>query len=54
MPFQRLQGREGSIGNGIGLSIVRKVAEWHGGDVQVESTVGVGTTFTVTLPAAPR
>jgi two-component system phosphate regulon sensor histidine kinase PhoR len=37
-------------GTGLGLSIVRHVAESHGGRVEVQSTVGVGSTFTVTLP----
>jgi two-component system sensor histidine kinase BaeS len=36
-------------GSGLGLSIARKIAEAHGGDITVESTPGAGATFTVTL-----
>jgi len=39
-------------GTGLGLSIVRHVAERHGGRVEVKSTVGVGSTFTVWLPSS--
>jgi two-component system, OmpR family, phosphate regulon sensor histidine kinase PhoR len=39
-------------GTGLGLAIVRHVAEAHGGAVRVESELGQGSTFTVTLPSA--
>jgi hypothetical protein len=41
-------------GSGLGLAIVRSVVEMHGGRVMVESRVGNGSIFTVTLPADPR
>lgn len=37
-------------GTGLGLSIVKHIAIMHGGKVEVESTVGKGSKFTVTLP----
>lgn len=40
-------------GTGLGLAIVRHAAERHGGSVEVESLLGEGTTFTVTLPIEP-
>ena len=39
-----------SRGTGLGLSIVRRIMEGHGGGVQIESTVGEGTTVTLSLP----
>jgi two-component system OmpR family sensor kinase len=41
-------------GVGLGLAICRAVAEAHGGRIQAESSPGVGTTITVTLPTVPR
>lgn len=40
-----------SGGSGLGLSIVKAIAEAHGGGVEVKSTFGSGTEFTVSLPA---
>jgi two-component system NtrC family sensor kinase len=39
-------------GVGLGLAVVYGIIESHGGDMDVQSTVGEGTTFTVTLPVA--
>ncbi|MGV9251712.1 sensor histidine kinase [Streptomyces sp. NPDC003697] len=38
-------------GSGLGLSIARQIVTDHGGTIGVRSAVGVGTTFTITLPA---
>ncbi|MDE2248847.1 MAG: PAS domain S-box protein [Xanthomonadaceae bacterium] len=53
-PFQRLHPRNVYEGTGIGLSIVRRIAERHGGTVRAEGYTGQGATFVVTLPSQPR
>jgi signal transduction histidine kinase len=49
-PFQRLHGRDEYDGTGIGLAIVRRIVERHGGTVQSDGAPGAGAVFIVTLP----
>ncbi len=41
-------------GTGLGLAIVKNVIQAHGGEVRVESAIGAGTEFFITLPAARK
>lgn len=52
-PFRRGRNVGAARGNGLGLSIARRAARDHGGDVAVESALGRGTTATVTVPRTP-
>jgi signal transduction histidine kinase len=52
MPFVQLDNSllPQSTGTGLGLSLVKRLAELHGGSVSVESQVGQGSRFSVSLP----
>ncbi|HOW30823.1 MAG TPA: hybrid sensor histidine kinase/response regulator [Bacteroidales bacterium] len=51
--FVRIKSQEtrNITGSGLGLSIVKKIVDMYKGSVNVQSTLGKGTTFTITLPA---
>ena len=50
-PYQQLGDRHRSEGTGLGLPLVKSMAELHGGSFILESEVGVGTTATIVFPA---
>ncbi len=52
--FHRAGNVKNIPGTGLGLAIVKKSVDVHGGTIVVDSQVGVGTSFTISLPMKPR
>lgn len=50
MPFKRFHNASEYEGTGLGMSIVSKVIEKHNGKIDIQSTLGKGSTFSISLP----
>ncbi|MBI5638542.1 MAG: HAMP domain-containing histidine kinase [Nitrospinae bacterium] len=51
--IQSVPGTAGELGTGLGLQFCHEIIKAHGGRITVESTVGEGTAFTISIPAEP-
>ena len=49
-PYYRGESSSNIAGTGIGLNLVKRLIEMHNGSIDLESQVGVGTTFTIRIP----
>lgn len=49
-PFYRGNDTRNVYGHGIGLSLVKRIIEWHKGSITIDSETGKGSVFTITLP----
>jgi len=51
--FEAFYSTKGNRGTGLGLAVVRKIVDEHGGTIEVDSAPGQGTTFRLVLPVQP-
>jgi PAS domain S-box-containing protein len=52
--FRRIYNTDQYPGQGLGLAVTKKIIDAHGGTIKLESALGTGSTFRITLPPAPH